>query len=59
MDTKSTDKILRKQLRALPDYSVSFDGKIHDIHTHFDELYTMLKARGKDIEDIEMILFDP
>lgn len=58
LDTKSTDNILRKQLRALPDYSVSVNGNIHDIHTHFDELYTMLRARGKDIEDIEMILFD-
>lgn len=58
LDTKMTNQALRDVIKGLPAYATKVNGDIVAIHKRFDDHYTMLKARGEDVEDKEGILFN-
>ena len=58
LDTRSTNPIIRHQIRHLPQYSATVKGMIPLIHSHFTNLLAMLTARHEDIDDEKGILFD-
>jgi hypothetical protein len=58
LDTRSTNSIIRHQIRDLPQYSATVKGMIPLIHSRFTNLLAMLTGRHEDIDDKEDILFD-
>lgn len=58
LDTKMTNKALRSVIKDLPVYAVTVKGDIDLIHKRFLEHYSLLKARGQEVNDKEGILFE-
>jgi hypothetical protein len=57
LDTKSTNKTLRDQLKDLPTVAVTLNGDIDAIHAYFNDPYSQLCAPGEDVDDKEDLLF--
>ena len=58
IDSVATTEALRANLRELPTYTATVKGDLEKVHSHFDENYSQLLARGATIDDAVGILFD-
>jgi hypothetical protein len=56
-DTNATNKALRDNLKALPEYCVQVKGNIDKVNSYFMQNLNQLLARGEGADDKEDILF--
>jgi hypothetical protein len=57
LDTRATNKALRDNLKALPEYCVQVKGDVDKINSYFMQNLNQLLARGEGADDKEDILF--
>jgi hypothetical protein len=57
LDTCVTNKALRNNLKALPEYCVQVKGNIDKVSSYFMQNFNQLLARGEGADDKEDILF--
>ncbi len=57
LDTRATNKALRDNLKALPEYCIQVKGDVDKINSYFMQNLNQLLARGEGADDKEDILF--
>jgi hypothetical protein len=57
LDTRATNKALRDNLKALPEYCVQVKGDIDKVNSYFVQNLNQLLSRGEGADDKEDILF--
>ena len=57
LDTRATNKALRDNLKALPEYCIQVKGDVDKVNSYFMQNLTQLLARGEGADDKEDILF--
>ena len=57
LDTRATNKALRDNLKALPEYCVQVKGDVDKINSYFIQNLNQLLSRGEGADDKEDILF--
>ena len=57
LDTRATNKALRDNLKALPEYCVQVKGDIDKVNSYFMQNLNQLLARGEGADDKEDIWF--
>ncbi len=57
LDTRATNKALRDNLKALPEYCVQVKGDIDKVNAYFMQNLNQLLSRGEGADDKEDILF--
>ena len=58
LDSTATDSALRNNIRNILEYAISKNWDIDEVISYIDENYSQLKARGKSMDDANVIVME-